>query len=388
MSAFHKVQRIGVDTPAMLLRPDSLPPGIALDGSGEPHLDWVAAARYGGTMFVSAGALGLLSLALPNAEDLVALVAVASSLAALVIGAIAILLRERLGGAGVCVLSAMAIACISIFALYGHREMTADSILPAIGFYLWLVLFAGYFFPRRTAGVAIVVTAAAATFVVVAGGLDISVGTWFVMLSAFCLAGFVVSFLRERLSRLLSILARAARIDPLTGILNRGGFEERFAQEVERARRGTESLTLLIADIDHFKQINDRFGHTVGDRVLQRVAEVLSESIRTSDVVARLGGEEFGVLLPEAGREDGIEIAERIRHDVARIEPPEHGPVAVTVSIGVAMFPDDGACGESLFRVADAAAYAAKDLGRDRVVAFSAAVGAAPALQGGVAGAA
>ena len=372
----------------MLLRPDSLPPGIALDESGEPHLDWVAAARYGGTMFVSAGALGLLSLALPNAEDLVALVAVASSLAALVIGALAILLRERLGGAGVCALSAMAVACISVFALYGHREMTADSILPAIGFYLWLVLFAGYFFPRRTAGVAIVITAAAATFVVVAGGLDISVGTWFVMLSAFCLAGFVVSFLRERLSRLLSILARAARIDPLTGILNRGGFEERFAQEVERARRGTESLTLLIADIDHFKQINDRFGHTVGDRVLQRVAGVLSESTRTSDVVARLGGEEFGVLLPEAGREDGIEIAERIRHDVARIEPPEHGPVAVTVSIGVATFPDDGACGDSLFRVADAAAYAAKDLGRDRVVAFSAAVGAAPALEGEVAAAA
>ena len=358
----------------MLLRPDSLPPGIALDEGGEPHLDWVAAGRYGGTMFICAGALGLLSLALPNADDLVPLVAVASSLAALVIGAIAIMLRERLGAVGVCALSAMAVACISIFALYGHREMTADSILPAIGFYLWLVLFAGYFFPRRTARVAILVTAAAATFVVVAGGLDISVGTWFVMLSAFCLAGFIVSFLRQRLNRLLSILARAARIDPLTGILNRGGFEERFAQEVERARRGTESLTLLIADIDHFKQINDRFGHTVGDQVLQQVSEVLSESTRTSDVVARLGGEEFGVLLPEASREAGMEIAERIRHDMARVAPPDHGPVAVTVSIGVATFPDDGACGESLFRVADAAVYAAKDLGRDRVVSLSEAV--------------
>ena len=357
----------------MLLRPDSLPPGIALDESGEPHLDWVAAARYGGTMFICAGILGLLSLALPNAEDLVPLVAIASSLVALVVGAIGILLRGRLGALGVGGLSAVGVACISIFALYGHREMTADSILPAIGFYLWLVLFAGYFFPRRLARVAIVVTAGAATFVVIAGGLDISAGTWFVMLSAFCLAGFIVSFLRERLNRLLSILARAARIDPLTSILNRGGFEERFAQEVHRARRGAESLTLLIADIDNFKLINDRFGHAVGDQVLRRVAETLSESTRTSDVVARLGGEEFGVLLPDAGHDAGMEIAERIRRDVARVAPPEDGPVAVTVSIGAATFPDDGSCGESLFRVADAAVYAAKDHGRDRVVAFSAA---------------
>jgi diguanylate cyclase (GGDEF)-like protein len=362
----------------MLLRPDSLPPGIGLDESGEPHLDWVAAARYGGTMFIAGGVLGLLSLALPNAADLVPAVAVASSLASLVIGAMAILLRDRLGGAGVGALSAMGVTCISIFALYGHREMTADSVLPAIGFYLWLVLFAGYFFPRRVAGVAIGVTAGAATFVVVSGGLDISVGTWFVMLSAFCLAGFVVSSLRHRLGRLLSVLARAARNDPLTGILNRGGFEERFAQEVERARRRTDSLTLLIADLDHFKQINDRFGHTVGDQVLQRVAEVLNESTRTSDVVARLGGEEFGVLLPEAAREEGIDIAERIRHAMTRIAPPQHGPIPLTVSIGVATFPDDGACGESLFQVADAAVYAAKDLGRDRVVAFSASIAAPP----------
>ena len=355
----------------MLLRPDTLPPGISLDESGEPHLDWVAASRYGGTMFVCAGALGLLSLALPNAKDLVPLVAIASSLGALFIGVVGIVFRRRLGAVGVCALSVVAIACISIFALYGHREMTADSILPAIGFYLWLVLFAGYFFPRRTALALITATAAAATSVVIVGGLSVSPGTWFVMLSAFCLAGFVVSYLRHRLSRLLSILARAARVDPLTNVLNRGGFEERFAQEIERARRGSRPLTLLIADIDNFKAINDRFGHATGDRVLQGVAEVLSRSTRASDVVARLGGEEFGVLLPEAECDVGIEIAERIRHELIETPSVDGGPSMVTVSIGVASFPDDGSCGESLFRVADAAVYAAKDLGRDRVVAFS-----------------
>jgi diguanylate cyclase (GGDEF)-like protein len=354
------------DMPPMLLRPESLPPGIALDERGEPHRDWIAAARYGGTMFVAAGALGFVSLALPNAHDLVPAVAVGAALVALLIGALAILLRHRLAPAGIYTLSGIAVASISIFALYGHREMTADSILPAIGFYLWLVLFAGYFFPRRAVPPAIAVTAAAATLVVFAGGLDISLGTWFVMLSAFCLAGFVVSFLRERVTRLLSILARAARVDPLTGILNRGGFEERFAQEVERARRNDEQLVLLIADIDHFKQINDRFGHAAGDDVLRRVAEVLSESTRVPDVVARLGGEEFALLLSGAARRQGAEVAERLRRDMATIMDAAGTPV--TVCVGVAEFPADGVCCESLFHEADAAVYAAKEGGRNRVV--------------------
>jgi diguanylate cyclase (GGDEF)-like protein len=189
------------------------------------------------------------------------------------------------------------------------------------------------------------------------------------MLSAFCLAGFVVSFLRQRVTRLLSILARAARLDPLTDVLNRGGFEERFSQEIERARRNDDQVTLLVADIDRFKQINDRFGHAVGDAVLERVARALREATRAVDVVARLGGEEFGVLLPQASREDGVEIAERIRRDVARMDLEGDGPIAVTVSVGVATFPDDGASRDSVFRLADAAVYAAKDLGRDRVVA-------------------
>ena len=359
----------------MLLRPDSLPPGIALDEAGQPHVDWIAAARYGGTMFIGAGVLGLLSLALPNAENLVPLVAVAMSLAALVLGALSVLLQRRLAPAGVYLLSALAVGCISVFAIYGHREMTADSILPAIGFYLWLVLFAGYFFPKRAAAPAIVVTGGAATYVVVAGGLDISVGTWFVMLSAFCLAGFVVSSLRLRITRLLSILARAARLDPLTGVLNRGGFDERFTQELARASRNDEKVTLLVADIDRFKQINDRFGHAAGDAVLEQVARIFADAIRTPDVVARLGGEEFGVLLPQATREDGVMIAERIRNQIARMEPSDPGPIALTVSVGVATFPDDGTCRDSLFRLADAAVYAAKDLGRDRVVACTAPAG-------------
>src|SRR3712207_82602 len=105
----------------------------------------------------------------------------------------------------------------------------------------------------------------------------------------------------------------------------------------------------------------------MGDAVHERVARVLRDTIRTPDGVARLGGKESGLLLPQASRDEGVEIAERIRREVARAVPDDVGPTEVTVSVGVATFPDDGACRDSLFRLADAAVYAAKDLGRDRV---------------------
>jgi diguanylate cyclase (GGDEF)-like protein len=348
---------------------EKLPPGIALDDRGEPHHDWVAAARFGGATFVGAGVLGLISLAMPNADNLVPEVAVATSLTSLALGAVSILLRRRATPLLVYALSVLALGCISVFALFGHREMTADSILPAIGFYLWQVLFVGYFFPRRAVYPAIAATAVAATVVVLVGGLDVSVGTWFVMLGAFCAAGLVVSFLRERVTRLLSVLARAARSDALTGALNRRGFEERFAQEVGRARRSGEPMAVLVIDIDRFKQINDSLGHAVGDDVLMLVAKELRDSVRTSDVVARIGGEEFAVLLPAATREDGVVVAERFRESMSRQIAGLRKGLAVTASVGVAAFPDDGSCRDTLFHHADRAVYTAKDRGRDRIVA-------------------
>lgn len=159
-------------------------------------------------------------------------------------------------------------------------------------------------------------------------------------------------------------LDRAARHDPLTGALNRAGFEPLLEQAMATARRYDRALSLLLADLDHFKAVNDRFGHEMGDRVLARFAEVIGTRLRDSDTFVRWGGEEFIVLLPETAAEGAWRIAETLRRTVAQSAFPTGG--AVTVSIGVATLrPDDTV--KALIRRADAGAYRAKRAGRNRV---------------------
>lgn len=165
--------------------------------------------------------------------------------------------------------------------------------------------------------------------------------------------------------------------DSLTGISNRRFFERRLREEVERWRRSGSSLCCVVVDIDHFKQVNDRFGHHIGDVILERVARELGKALRSSDVLARYGGEEFVLLLPETSIEVAYEIAERLRHDVGQMDFEETvlQDFRVTVSLGLARLAADDIggtesekVGEWLFQEADGALYRAKDGGRDRVV--------------------
>jgi len=162
--------------------------------------------------------------------------------------------------------------------------------------------------------------------------------------------------------------ARVAAVDPLTGLFNRRHFHTRLEEEVERARRQSSPLTLLMLDVDHFKQLNDRLGHLVGDAVLRVVGEVLRRSVRLFDVCARVGGDEFAILMPGSGEESTRHVAERIREGVEDSRPPG-GPwsddLRVTTSIGIATFA--GGAGEELVGRADQALYAAKRDGRNRV---------------------
>ena len=152
--------------------------------------------------------------------------------------------------------------------------------------------------------------------------------------------------------------------DPLTGLYNHRRFQECLREEVEASRTGT--LALLFCDIDHFKLLNDTHGHLEGDDVLRRVGRILVSSVRRGDVAARYGGDEFCVLLRDADMETALEVADRIRVRVAALDVPAGG-VGPTVSIGVATLPDGGNA-EELLTEADRAMYAAKELGRDRVV--------------------
>ncbi|WP_155935546.1 sensor domain-containing diguanylate cyclase [Pseudodesulfovibrio alkaliphilus] len=166
-------------------------------------------------------------------------------------------------------------------------------------------------------------------------------------------------------------MCRLARTDSLTGMWNRGYFMELAGRELNRARRKGGDLALLMIDVDHFKAINDTHGHDVGDMALVELARIFGESVREVDVAARLGGEEFGVLLPDASAEDACAVAARIARAVrsAAIESVA-GTLRMTVSIGLASLEQPQDSIDSLLKYSDIALYAAKKNGRDRVEVY------------------
>jgi diguanylate cyclase len=169
----------------------------------------------------------------------------------------------------------------------------------------------------------------------------------------------------RELHRTLDEERRRARVDALTGIPNRAAFDERFAQEVARCARGGGTVSVLLWDLDHFKAINDRFGHRIGDGVLREVAHCLVRGLRAEDFVARIGGEEFATLLVGATVDQALQRAEELRAAIAGLKLHVHGvPVQVTVSCGATGIRGDDTAG-SLFDRADAALYRAKESGRN-----------------------
>jgi diguanylate cyclase (GGDEF)-like protein len=166
-------------------------------------------------------------------------------------------------------------------------------------------------------------------------------------------------------------LRALATRDPLTGLLNRRAFERMLGEEEERAQRFGHPLALIMIDVDHFKSINDAHGHPAGDAVLREIAQRVAGQVRSVDRVARIGGEEFGLILVQMDRAAALHVAERIGAAV-RSQPVRTAnelSLAITVSAGVAWLPHHGHAAGSLIIAADKALYAAKGSGRDRVVA-------------------
>jgi diguanylate cyclase (GGDEF)-like protein len=171
-------------------------------------------------------------------------------------------------------------------------------------------------------------------------------------------------------ARLFDRTERLATTDGLTGLLNHRTFQERLDAQLAQAQRYGKRLSLLLCDVDHFKSVNDTYGHPVGDQVLRGVARTLQREARNTDVVARYGGEEFAIVMPETDTAGALVIAERIRERVASMvfETPQ-GPLKVTISLGVATFPDDGKAKAELVERSDGCLYHAKRHGRNRSVA-------------------
>lgn len=173
--------------------------------------------------------------------------------------------------------------------------------------------------------------------------------------------GDILPLGEQEISRLLEQLVEWGLTDPLTGLPNRRMFSQRLEEEHQRSLRSGRAFGLLIMDLDHFKLINDVYGHQEGDRILRAIGECLQEQLRRTDFLARYGGEEFTCILPETCEQDALVVADKMLRSVRSMDPP-----APTISIGVAGW-KDGLRPDELLSRADEALYTAKRGGRDRV---------------------
>jgi diguanylate cyclase len=310
---------------------------------------YTAAAMYGGAAFLS-----VVEGAIPGGPAL----SLIPGLAAVVLVALIVGVGPRLPLPVLGAVGPIGAALIA-YAIATTPSGQGDGVL----LYIWPVLWVAYFFGRRASVliVAWIGVVQGAALIHLHGVLD----RWIDLVVSVGIVAVVVQVLSERNARLVTRLAEEARVDKLTGVLNRRGFEERGAVEVERARREGYSVGVASFDIDYFKRVNDEWGHDAGDRVLERLGEIFRAESRSLDIVGRLGGEEFVALLPSADAEQTLAYAERVRAAFATSVEREVSNVTVSAGV-VATVAPEGA--DELLQAADSALYAAKRGGRDQAV--------------------
>lgn len=332
------------------------------DGRALLARDHVAAARAL-ALFCFAGGLWLIvpGVVVPGfaGHGLVLVTSLGMGLVVLAVGAIAWTRPTRVPSWG---LAAVAPATVAMTGML--NILTADASTGSQLFLLWPVLYAASFTGRRQTAAVLVGVLVVET--VVLGMYEppsqAVVDTLGLLLAYTMAAGAVLTF-RARAESLLVALTAQAREDVLTGLPNRRAFDDALASLSALSHRTGEPLSLLAVDVDLFKEVNDARGHAAGDQVLRAVASAMRRTGREADVVARIGGDEFSMLLPSCPLEDAIGIALALRELViahtARIGPP------VTVSVGVAAMPASATTPEGLMAAADDALYADKVARRD-----------------------
>lgn len=236
-------------------------------------------------------------------------------------------------------------------------------------FYLWVALWAAYYFKRRALAVqvAIILAAFTVTLAMIHPG---SAGTsrWISVSGLVIGAAIVVRMLSERNERLLAELRRAALTDPLTELPNRRALEAAFVREAALQSRNGHPFALLLIDLDRFKQLNDEHGHKAGDRALVEVATLLREHARATDTAARIGGDEFALLLSETGRDEAGQARLRLSRALHEHAVVSEWPAGA--SIGMSSSDDDGASMDALMRHADMRLYAAKRAAHAQLPAY------------------
>ena len=252
--------------------------------------------------------------------------------------------------------------------LIGYALATTPGPGDAAVMYALPVFWTTFFFGRRGAAVILACVAVGhAVTLLVLPAVDSYPGRWLDVMVSVCGVALVVLVLEHRNELLVARLAEEARTDPLTGLLNRRGFDEHATRELAHIGRDGSPIALATLDIDYFKQVNDEWGHLVGDRVLAHLAEVLARESRVIDVAARLGGEEFVVLMPGSDEAGAEAFIERVRTALAT---PRPDLPAVRISAGIVATAESPDL-PTMLEGADRALYAAKRGGRDRTVVLA-----------------
>ena len=304
-------------------------------------------ARAGALLWGVGGLLALVAVLLPHSPRMNTLGIVITGYAACAVALVYALAGHRLPALAHRISPGIGTAAVTLLVWFGHGTSFSASISVL---YVWVALYAAYFLRRSDliVNAALVAIAHGAVVIVQQGAL---VTEWYLSTATMAVTGGLVHALVGRLRML-------ARTDGLTKLANRRGFEEALRLEMHRAERQDAPLSVAILDVDHFKELNDRFGHEVGDGVLRQLADAWSAQVRTTDVLCRYGGDEFVILLAGAAIEDAHRVVERLR---------ETAPPGVSISAGVAAW-DGEETAERLVRRADLALYEAKESGRDRSV--------------------
>ena len=306
-------------------------------------------ARTAAALFGAAGFVTLLSVLLPHQPQLDRGGLVFVTAGAGLVAAVLLLAGERLPSWAVHVYAALGTVLVS-FGLLFNGERNGGAAGGDEMYYLWVVLYAAYYLGRVATAFQVAFIAAAYTVTLIA--IDpgpIATSRWLTTIGLASGTAVVVRLLSERVERLVAELRHAAATDPLTGLLNRRAFGERCAHELARARRSGEPFGTRLIDVDRFKEINDREGHAAGDAALVALAGELTRGIREVDTVARIGGDEFAVLLPDTGLEDARATAARLAE-----------LTTVGISVGISVYGIDGHTIDELARAADASLYSLK----------------------------
>jgi diguanylate cyclase (GGDEF)-like protein len=314
--------------------------------------------RTAGGLFCAGGALSLIGDLLPHSPQ-------ANITAFWMIGTLTLLLgfvclrwSKRLPAWTYPLLMVYATTLISVAVYFDGERVGGRPVLDEL-LYVWIALYVGYFFTRRqiilqTAALAI--SYALALIAIHPGPSGVT--RWTIVVMMVSLVAVAVHLLKRQSDSLVVELNHIARTDPITGLLNRRGFDQQLELELVRSSRLRASAALLLCDLDHLKLVNDTFGHPAGDAALAAVASTLLKGKRPIDAAARIGGDEFALLLPGCSANDAAKLAERLGRAVSSLRDP--GSETLSASFGVAEFPRDGTTATELLARADSSLYLAK----------------------------